>query len=356
MIARAPIVAVALAALLAGCSSSTAGTGSGGSGSKAKTLHMAFVSADTTQNPFQEMAWGALAAAQKAGNVDLSETAPDGVNGPQEVNLFQSASVNNTDGIAIETVTPNLFVRPYNTATGAGVPVIAVDSAAPPGTKVNTFVGNSNTQVGEVLGRAFVSHVPQNATGDVVLGNDIPGLGVLDQRLAGVEEVIKRERPKLTILGPFNSGSDSAANYTDWLALVRAHPNAIGFLGVGSQDGISLPLVERQLHRKFLAGSCDIPLAALRYLQQGYLFALSSPEHWLKGYIAMSLLIDHARLGKSLPVGWWNPGTLLITQANVAAVIAREASNATRMAYFKSEVANELAHPAQFIKPLADAN
>ena len=317
---------------------------------------MGFVTADTTQNPMQEMAWGAQAAAQNAGKVDLTETAPDGVNGPQEVTMFQSAAVNNANGVGIETVTPNLFARADNTATSAGVPVVAVDSAAPPGTKVDTFIGNSNTQVGEVLGQAFISHVSPNATGDVVLGNDIPGLGVLDQRIAGVEEVIKKDRPKLTILGPYNSGSDSAANYTDWLAIVKAHPNAVGYLGVGSQDGVSLPLVERQLNKKFLAGSCDVPLAALQYLQQGYLFALSSPEHWLKGYIAMYLLVQHARYGKALPVGWWNPGTLLITKSNVAAVIARETNNATRMAYFQKQVSYELAHQSQFIKPLADAN
>ena len=46
---------------------------------------LAFIYADTTQNPFQEMALGAKAASNDAGNVDLTEVGPSGINGPTEV-------------------------------------------------------------------------------------------------------------------------------------------------------------------------------------------------------------------------------------------------------------------------------
>jgi ribose transport system substrate-binding protein len=344
----AGIMAAALA--LASCSSS------GGTGGDTKTLHMAFIYADTTQNPFQEMAWGAQAAAAQDGHVDLVEAAPTGINNPQEVSQFQSAINSSPDGIAVMTVAPNLFPHADNQATNAGVPVATVDAPPPPGTKVGLFVGNSNTEVGQALGRAFVQHVSPNATGQVVIGDDIPGLELLTLRIDGLISVIKKERPKLTILGPYNAGSDATQNYQDWQGIVKAHPGAIGYLGVGGQDGVSLPLIEKQQHKKFLAGSCDIPLAALQALQQGYLFALSSPEHWLKGYIAMNLLIKSKRTGKPLPKGWWNPGTLIITQSNVAQIIAREQNNTTRSNYFKAEVTNELAHPSQYLKPMSAVN
>jgi ribose transport system substrate-binding protein len=347
------VTAGVMAAVLgiASCSS-----GSSGGKGDTSTLHMAFVYADTTQNPFQEMAWGAQAAAQQDGHVDLTESAPTGINNPQEVSQFQSAINSSPDGIAVMTVAPNLFPHADKQAVNAGVPVATVDAPPPAGSGVKMFVGNSNTQVGQALGDAFIKKVPPNAKGQVVLGDDIPGLELLTLRLQGLEQVIKKERPGLTILGPYNSGSDATQNYNAWQGIVKAHPNAIAYLGVGGQDGVSLPLIEKQLHRKFLAGSCDIPLAALQAVQQGYLFALSSPEHWLKGYIAMSLLIKSKRTGKPLPTGWWNPGTLIIDSSNVASIIAREQSNTTRDNYFRARVQYELAHPSQYMKPLADAN
>ena len=64
-----------------------------------KKLNLGFVYADTTQNPMQEMAMGAKAAADQDGNVNLTESAPNGVNNTQEVQLLQSVARKATDGI-----------------------------------------------------------------------------------------------------------------------------------------------------------------------------------------------------------------------------------------------------------------
>ena len=49
--------------------------------------------------------------------VNLNESAPSGIDGPKEVSLFQAAARTARDGVAYQTVTPDLFVRPLNTAT-----------------------------------------------------------------------------------------------------------------------------------------------------------------------------------------------------------------------------------------------
>lgn len=346
-------LAAALAGLLvlAACDGST-----GGGAKKTGTLHLGFVYASTTQNPFQEMALGAKAAASADGRVSLNEAAPTGVNGPAEVQLFQAATRNSKDGIALQDLAPDLFVRPLVQAADAGVPTVAVDTAPPKGTKTTLYVGNSNTEVGRGLGEEFVKHVPANARGEVVLGNDIPGLGLLEQRLKGLTAVIAKERPGLKISGPYDSKSEPTDNYNAWNAIVKAHPNALAYLGVGGQDGVSLPLIEKQTGRRFLAGSCDIDPAALRAVKDGSLFALSSPEHWLKGYVALRLLIEHRRKGTKLPSGWWNPGTLVINSGNVDQVIRRQTDAASRTAYFKALVDKEFANPGAYLKPLSAAD
>lgn len=338
---------------LSGCG---AGSGAGSGEKKTGTLKMAFIYGSTTQNPFQEMALGAKAAATADGKVTLNEAAPTGIDGPATVQLFQAATRNSPDGIALQNLTPNLFVRPLNQAATAGVPTVAVDAEAPPGTKTTLYVGNSNTQVGQALGNEFIKHVPASRKGTVVLGNDIPGLPLLGQRLAGLSSVIKAKRPNLKVLGPYNAGSEPTANYNGWNAIVKAHPNAVAYLGVGSQDGVSLPLIQKQTGRTFLAGSCDVDPAALKAVKDGSLFALSSPEHWLKGYIALQLLIEHQRTGKKLPSGWWNPGTLVVTRDNVDRIIARQKDAASRTAYFTPIAKAQLAHPGRYLRPLSQVN
>ncbi|GAA4236146.1 hypothetical protein GCM10022254_45080 [Actinomadura meridiana] len=337
---------------LAGC-----GSGSGGSGEKKSgQLKLGFIYATTTQNPFQEMAYGAKAAAAADGKVTLNASAPTGVNGPVQVQLFRSAIRSSPDGIALQSLAPDLFVRPLVQADDKDIPTVAVDAAAPPGTKTKLFVGNSNTEVGTALGNEFIKKVPANAKGDVVIGNDIPGLHLLEQRIEGLTAVIKKERPGLTIKGPFDAKSEPTDNYNAWNSIVKANPNAVAYLGVGAQDGVSLPLIQKQTGKKFLAGSCDIDPAALKAVQDGSLFALSSPEHWLKGYVAIELMIQAKREGKKLPEGWWNPGTLVVNSGNVADIIKRQANEQSRTAYFKALAEKQIANPGQYLKPLDQAN
>lgn len=347
-------VACGVVVLAAACGTSSASGGSGNSATK--TLHMAFIYADTTQNPFQEMALGAKAAANDAGNVDLTEVGPSGINGPTEVTEFQSAIRSSPDGIGLETLTPDLFVRPLLQASDANVPVVAVDTQPPGGTKVGLYVGNSNTDLGKMLGEEILKHIPVGTTGNVVLGDDIPGLALLQQRLDGMKQVIQQERPTLTVLGPFDSGSEPTDNFTKWNDIVKAHPGAVAYLGVGASDAVSLALIEKNTGQHFIVGSCDPDASALQGVKDGYVAALASPEHWLKGYVAMNLLIQHVRTGKPLPSGWWNSGGLIINSGNIDQIIARQQNAQSRAAWFASAVKQQLADPSKYLQPMTAAN
>src|SRR5882762_10099103 len=117
--------ALLLALVISACGSSSSSSSSGGStggGSEeggsttsGSDVHIAVVTASTTQNAFQEMAWGAEAAAEHEG-VEISSSAPNGVNPTQEVSLFQAATQTAKDGVTIMTTAPENFVRPYQQA------------------------------------------------------------------------------------------------------------------------------------------------------------------------------------------------------------------------------------------------
>jgi ribose transport system substrate-binding protein len=348
----AGVMAVALAFGVAACGGrDSSSSSSSGSKKTAKDVTLAMITATTTQNAFQEMAFGAKAAAGVEG-IKLNSAAPNGINGPQEVQLFQAAMQTSKDGIATMTTTPNLFVRPFSQAVARGIPQVSVDTPPPPGSKVDTFVGNDNVQVGQVLANAILQKIPADAKGEIVLGNPIPGLPVLDQRVAGIKQVLQQKRPDIKLVGPLNTGPEPTQNFNAWTGIVKAHPNALAFLDPGDQAAVSLARIQKQTGKKLLVGGADVDPIALQAVKDGRVYALADPEHWLKGYIAIALLARRARDGKALPKGWWNPGASLVTSKNIDEILARQKSNSTRAAWYKATVDKQLANPSQYLKPL----
>jgi ABC-type sugar transport system substrate-binding protein len=338
-----------------GSDNSSSGSGgsssSGGEKKAAKDVTLAMITATTTQNAFQEMAFGAKAAAGAEG-IKLNSAAPNGIDGPKEVQLFQAAMQTSKDGIATMTTTPDLFARPFSQAVARGIPQVSVDTPPPPGSNVTTFVGNDNVQVGQTLANAMLQRIPADAKGEIVLGNPIPGLPVLDQRVQGMKQVLQQERPSIKLVGPLNTGPEPTQNFNAWQGIVKAHPKAIAFMDPGDQAAVSLARIQQQTGKKLLVGGADVDPIALQAVKNGRVYALADPEHWLKGYIAIALLARQARDGTALPKGWWNPGASLVNSQNIDKILQRQKSSATRTAYYKATVDKELANPTAYLKPL----
>ncbi|NEK86688.1 sugar ABC transporter substrate-binding protein [Blastococcus saxobsidens] len=353
---RNAVVAFAITstlALTAACGSDGGNSGSGNSGGSAEEVDLSFVYATSTINAMQEMALGAKAAAGEREGVNYSEAAPAGINGPQQVSMFQSAMQTSKDGILFETLTPDLFTRPLTQATDSDIPIVSIDTAPPEGSGVEFFVGNSNEDVGRILAAELVRQLDGGQQGGkVVLANAIPGLPTLEQRLAGMVDVLEAERPDLEIVGPLATANEPTENFNAWNNLLKAHPDAIAYLGAGAQDSVSLARLHESTNATWLAGACDLDPAALEGLKNGHLFAISSPEHWLKGYIGLRLLALNAQEGEELPTGWWNPGELLVTADNVDEIIARQQDEASRVAWFEDVAEEQFANMDDYISEL----
>jgi ribose transport system substrate-binding protein len=360
MTCRRVSAAVALAALaVAGCGSANKSAGksettASGGGGGAKAVKLAFVYPTTTTNFAQEMALGAKAAAQDTPGVSLTESAPAAVDGPKEVQLFQAATRASKNGVAMMTLTPDLFLRPLQTAASQNVPLVAVDVPPPKGAEsaVKLLIGNSNVQIGQQLAQALLPKIPAGTKGQILIGTDTPGLPVLEQRNQGFESVIKKERPGIKFL-VFDAKQSPTDNFNTWSSQVKAHPNAIAYVGPGSQAAVSLSRIQRKSgQKKLLVGACDLDPVALQGVKDGYVQALVSPEHWLKGYIAVKLMAQAAQSGKPLAQGWWNPGALTVDAKNIDAILARQKDAASRAAYFKDVVAKQLANQSQHLQAM----
>lgn len=331
--------------------------GAVGSQSGSRHVSLSFLYASASAQALEEMAIGARAAASETTGVSLDVRAPPGpaTDAPAQVELFRRALKSTTDGVAYQTNTPDAFVVPLQEARTAKVPLIAVDTPPPPSSGIGTYIGNSNFEVGQQLVTDLLSEIPEGATGQVVIGTPLPGFPVLDQRITGMLQVLKQQRPSVQVVGPFNSRIVPADNVQAWTAEVAQYPNALAYLSPVDVDAASLAEVQRQTGRHLLVGACDLEDDALHALQEGLVHTLVSPEHWLKGYLAVRLLADHAQNGSALPHGWWNPGTLVVNQSNVADIVARQRDTGARARWFAARVSKELANPSQYVKPLSAA-
>ncbi len=208
---------------------------------------------------------------------------------------------------------------------------------------------------GKLFADELISKLPANASGNVVLG--VPGLGTppLVQRGQGVVEEFKAKLPNVKVVGPFNTDGVQTVNFNEWNNIVKAHPGALAYFGTGNNDAVSLAKIKESNHGNYLTGGFDLETSSLQAVASGVNFALLDPEHFLKGYIAMKLLIEHALNNKAIPEGWWNPGSLIVNQGNVEQVLKRQESLSTRGAFFQPIADAEFADPSKYIQPLSTA-
>jgi ribose transport system substrate-binding protein len=327
------------------------------SGATTSTPKLAMIVAANNQNAFQEMADGATVAAKNYGD-QLTSLAPPSVtdDGTTQVQEFQSAETTSPNGIGIMTTIPPDFGTVEAQAEAANIPVVAVDACPVPTSNVPTCVANNNELVGEAIATKLVQSgkIKKGEKGLVVVGDDIPQLELLGLRITGMEKVLKAYDPKLTFTANQNVTSDPTTNETNWAALVAKYPKAVAYIAPGDQDAVSFVDIENSTHKHYLVIACDVDPTAIHGVENGDIFGLGDPEHFLKGYFAMYILDHNARTG-NLIKGWWNPGDSTITKANIAKINQREQSNTTRYAYYKAIIKQELADPSKYIKPLSAA-
>jgi ribose transport system substrate-binding protein len=317
------------------------------------TPKVGFSVANTKLNFAVEMTEGFRTGVRGVGGVEEVVTGPPIVDGAQQVQQFQDLTRDAPGGISVFTLTPELFAGPLKAAAGTGLPLIAVDNQPPASSNVHLFVGNDNHQLGELLADEAVKQLPADATGTVIVGTTSPGVPVLDHRATGIRDGIRRQRPGLTVLGPFDTKQDVTANLAAWQALVRANPKAIAFLGTGDADGFNLAHIRQDTKGSWVAGAFDLEAESLQAVKRGDL-VLISPEHFIKGAVAGRLQAKKAKDGDDLPEGWlYTPG-LAVTPANVDEIMARQASTEAKAAWFAPQVDTILTDKS-YLRPLDQA-
>jgi ribose transport system substrate-binding protein len=312
------------------------------------------VVANTQLNFAREMMDGFRAGVAEVSGVEQVMTGPPSTDSPRELELFNGLVGQAKHGIAVFTLAAPLFAPALHAAADTGMPLLAVDNPAGPGSGVNLFIGNDNYRLGQMLADQTIGRLPAHARGSVVLGNTAPGVPVLDLRARGMRDEFAKRLPGVQVLGPFDTKQDVPANLVAWSSLVRANPTALAFLGTGDADGWHLAAIRARTHGSWLAGAFDLDPRSLQAVRAGHLL-LVSPEHYVKGAVAGRLLADAATDRGKLPEGWLETPGLVIDRSNVDTVIKRQSAYAARVSWFRSEVDRIVADPSSHLRPLNEA-
>jgi ribose transport system substrate-binding protein len=346
---RNRIFAVALILLLIGPVACTEQKDAG-----TKSPRVGFVVANKQLNFSQEMSLGYLSGVDQVGGVAHQVDGPNIVDGPRQLAIFSDMLTTASGGIAVSTLTPDLFTGPMAEAIGDGIPIIAVDSPVLPSAGVDLFVGNDSYQLGRMLARKVAEKLPLDATGKIVVGTSSPGVTVLDRRAKGIRDEIKEKLPGVTVFGPFDTKQEVEANLEAWETLVAANQSALAFIGTGDADGWNLATIRRSTGGTWLAGGFDIDSKSLAAVKAGDL-VLVSPENFVKGAVAGRLQAEHAKTGKALPKGWLYVPGIVVDRDNVDAIAARQATVTTRADSLTGQVDKVLSDPAH-LRPMSDVS
>lgn len=347
----------AVAGALAAASLGLAACGSGGgSGSGARRLKMGIAVANYSLNFAREMYQGATEAARHAGNIDFKVVGPPNTDGPAEQQLFQNLTTTHRDGIVLENLAPPIFTRPAAQAVDRGIPIVALDTAPTPGSKVTFYVGNDNYELGALLAQETLKKLGDDAKGTVVIGVPNPGTPVLDSRAAGIKETLDKRAPGIKVLGPFQTYSDPAQNFGAWQSQVNANPTALAFLGVGDADSYNLARLREQRKGRYLTAGFDVDPKTLEAVKKGTNFVAIDPEHFLKGYVSTAILIKAVRENdKKLPAGWFKTPGFVVNGANIDEIIQRERSPQEAYNWYKPQIDRLLTGVNANLRPLGKA-
>ncbi len=103
----------------------------------------------------------------------------------------------------------------------------------------------------------------------------------------------------------------------------------------------------------FAIGVTDLDPQVLAGIANGAVASSVAQNWYIEGYTAVRLMAEAAKKGTVPPAGWIDPGTTVVTKANVAALQARNASSAGLEAFYKPLVAKLWSNLSAATKPLS---
>lgn len=263
---------------------------------------------------FNQMNAGAQAAAKKAG-VDLvifnANDRP-----AEQNNAIETYTQQKVQGIIVAAIDVNGIMPAVQSASAAGIPVVAVDAILPPGPQ-KAQVGVDNEKAGRMMGDYFVQYVQQSMGGKAKLGI----VGALNSfiqnvRQKGFEDVVKG-KAGIQMAGVVDGRNvqDNALAVAETLLTGNPDLTAVYATGEPALLGAIAAVESQGRQGSVKVFGWDLTAQAIKGIDAGYVIAVVQQDPAGMGAAALDALVTLNKGGtveKTIAV----PVTI-VTKANV---------------------------------------
>jgi ribose transport system substrate-binding protein len=263
---------------------------------------------------FNQMNAGAKDAAKKAGVELVIFNAND--QPAQQNNAIETYTQQKVQGIIVDAIDVNGIMPAVQSASAAGIPVIAVDSILPAGPQ-KAQVGVDNEKAGQMLGEFFVNYVRQSMGGRAKLGI----VGALNSfiqniRQKGFEDVVKGF-PGVQLAGVVDGRNiqDNALSVAETLLTGNPDLTAIYATGEPALLGAIAAVSSQGRQDSVKVFGWDLTAQAITGIDAGYVVAVVQQDPSAMGAAAVDALLTLQK-GGTVPTTIPIPITI-VTKANV---------------------------------------
>src|SRR5262245_4203218 len=235
------------------------------------------------------------------------------------VDAMNTAINAKADGIAVCITDPTAFDEPVAKALDAGIPVVAYNADAPPGSKNRrmAYLGQDLFVSGQRPGQRIVSLVK---SGPVVGFIAAPGQLNIQPRIDGAKQAIQASGAPIQF-----EAIATGAQVNDELQRIEAyylgHKDLKGMFAVdaGSTQGVAQIMQKYKLAQSGVhAGGYDLLDTTLDLINQGHLDFTIDQQPYLQGFLPTVQLFLYKLSGGLQQPADTNTGLLFVTKQNVS--------------------------------------
>ena len=281
-----------------------------------RSLRLAFVTCTVDAKFFAPVKKGMRDASEMMG-VQSDFLGTEGVDIPAQVEMVRQAVRDGYDGIALNIIDPEAFDEVVQETVDQGVPVVAfnVDDSASPNARLSS-VNQRLYEAGRTLASTLLAEIPESA--HVLMTMHDEGVSALEDRLRGLQDVLKEKAITWTVIV---TGNDSAEGAERIAEALRQHGDVRIVLGTGQSDteAAGLALEKYFAGRGYWSAGFDLSETTLRLVQAGVIRCTVDQQPYIQGFYPVVQLALYCRY--QIQPSDIDAGAAIIDRSNVDAVI-----------------------------------
>ena len=282
----------------------------------AKPLRLAFITCCKDAVFFEPVKKGMRDAA-KAMNVECDWLGTEGVDLKAQAALVRKAVADGYDGIALSLIDPEAFDDVVAEAVQKGVPVVGfnVDDHATPNARLSS-VNQRLYESGKSLGKYVAPRIEPNS--HVLMTMHDEGVSALEDRLSGIQDVLKKKNVRWTVLIP---GNDAAKGTEVIRKTLQENPDIRVVLCTGQADTEAAGrVIEKHFpNQGYWAAGFDLSPTTLELIQKGHILVTVDQQPYVQGYYPVVQLALNLRYG--IVPSDIDAGAIMIDRSKAARVL-----------------------------------